>query len=134
VKGILREKVNMKTILILDDEPEIGMLLAAIIKAMGLTAIQSTTIADARSEIRNYYVDLLIIDNQLSDGIGIEEVPNMVKLKPNMRIAMMSAFDSKEIINMVNDGTVIAFLNKPFSRKDVVSMIEKVFPDLALTH
>jgi DNA-binding NtrC family response regulator len=124
----------MKTILILDDEPEIVMLLAAIIKALGLIAIQSTTIADARRDIVKYYVDLLIMDNQLSDGIGIEELPNMIELKPNMRIVMMSSFESKEIIAKVNDGTIAAFLNKPFSRKDVMSIIEKVFPDLVLTN
>jgi DNA-binding NtrC family response regulator len=124
----------MKTILILDDEPEIVMLLAAIIKALGLIAIQSTTIADARRDIVKYYVDLLIMDNQLSDGIGIEELPNMIELKPNMRIVMMSSFESKEIIAKANDGTIAAFLNKPFSRKDVMSIIEKVFPDLVLTN
>jgi len=118
----------MKTILILDDEPEICLLLAAILKGLGFSTIQSTTISEARQRLQKNLVDLLFMDINLSDGNGILEVPQMQKLNPGLHIVLMSAFYSPEITTLQETKAIHSFMSKPFSRTDVVSIINELFP------
>jgi len=120
----------MKTILILDDEPEICLLLAAILKGMGYSTIQSVTISEAKDRLHQNKVDLLIMDIHLADGNGIEEVPRMKVLKPGLQIVLMSAFHSQDVTRMELNQSIYAFMSKPFSRSQVVSIITHLFPTI----
>lgn len=62
----------MAEILIIEDEKPLRISIARMFERSGHTISQAATIAEARDVLANCSPDLIVIDNHLPDGLGIE--------------------------------------------------------------
>jgi len=81
-------------VLIVDDEPEIGELIAAAAQAVGMRSTVTTGYEAFRAALTPE-VDLLVIDLMLPDVDGIEILRHLGKARCRSRILLMSGFDRK---------------------------------------
>lgn len=109
----------MKNILICDDNIYIIEMLSHILGNHYLHTC--LTLQTAETIFNNYQLDIIILDNNLPDGLGSEMILELKKRKPDIHYIIMSGDKPNNINELLNDD--IDFLLKPFSIDDVLTLI-----------
>ena len=118
--------VAPKGVCIVDDNPEIRNVYAAILKARGhrvvLTASSGEEIMSEpfRSKLR--YIDVVIMDYLMGPMNGLQAAAAVLEYNPKIKMIIASGED--EIENEISISG-LAYLRKPFSRSDVLRLIEE---------
>lgn len=108
-------------ILLVDDEPEICHLLAAMLKRAGYTTITAHSIAEARKALLVERPIAAFIDIHLPDGLGYELIEDVRLVAPSARVIAISAVDSES--GAAHDRGADQFLAKPFDRTHVLAAL-----------
>jgi two-component system, response regulator PdtaR len=107
------------SVLVIEDDSIVGMLLAELLEAMGydVCAIEATE-ADAVAAAVRCRPDLMIVDVQLSNGSGISAVEEILRTR-----AIPYVFVSGDIsrVQALRPGAV---LQKPYRESDLVQAIQ----------
>ena len=120
-----------KTILVLDDELEIVSLIKHFLQRHGYHVFGFTNPMLAIEHFilnsRNY--SLIICDLRMPTMNGFECVKKMRELVPSIKVILMSAFDINDPLYMTLSSSlkINGFIQKPFSLKEVISIIIKQF-------
>src|SRR5450432_899608 len=83
-----------KEILIVDDEMDICYLLGGILKQKNYNSSFANSISDAQKAIDKAPPSLLILDNRLPDGLGMDFIPYVKENYPLVKILMVTAYDT----------------------------------------
>lgn len=106
-------------ILIVDDDPEIALLLKRMLQNQGSANITiCNSIREADEKLKGSDPDIAFIDINLGDGIGYELVPVLLRNK-DVRIVIMSATGLPDEEQIVRNRGAHFFLPKPFTQNDV---------------
>jgi two-component system, OmpR family, response regulator len=120
---VLKSK-STKKILAVDDDGEIGLVLEMILtdKEFELDYVNSLLSADEYLE--RYKPSLIILDNKLPDGFGVDFISYIRKKYPSIKIIMISGFGSVRDVALNNGADV--FLEKPFSLDEFNEAINRL--------
>lgn len=116
--------MQKQKILIVDDDPDIGMMMKMMLQFKGYDVALFTNPDNIEEEISNQHYDLIFIDMLLSGRNGIDIC---TALKSNAAVAaipviMMSAHpDAKQICLAAGASDFIA---KPFEVKEVLAKVQ----------
>lgn len=103
-------------ILIIDDEIDLSLLL----KSYFIRKNNEVTLAHSLSEglrlLPEFQPDVLVLDNNLPDGVGWKEAPNIARAHPSVFIYLVSAYHPSRPEMPLNARFKI--LEKPVSLKD----------------
>jgi DNA-binding response OmpR family regulator len=108
-------------ILLVDDEPEICHLLAAMLKRAGYITITAHSIAEARKALLVERPVAAFIDIHLPDGLGYDLIDDIRLAVPTARVIAISAVDSES--GAAHDRGADQFLAKPFDRNHVLAAL-----------
>lgn len=78
-----------RTLLLVDDEPSIGLTLGALLEDEGWTVIVAESLRAAREGMRSD-LDVAILDRNLQDGKGTALVAELRARSPRIRIVVMT--------------------------------------------
>jgi DNA-binding response OmpR family regulator len=110
-------------ILIIDDEIEVCMLLKNYLtKKVKQVGFSTTLTAGIASFIRTK-PNLLILDNNLPDGFGIENIALFKKINPSIYIVLISA--RSDLKNTALEKGADFFIEKPISFSILNTILEK---------
>ncbi len=114
----------MGSVLVVDDEIDICMLVTRQLKSIGIKAEYALSIKEALSKTAFTPYDLYMIDLNLTDGSGFTLVQKLKEAQPNSRIIIISAYDheSKRAIKSGAD----LFVAKPLSKKTINDALHAV--------
>ena len=118
----MREQVEISSdslgkVLIVDDEPDICLLLARKLQKKGFDASYAMSLHDGFEKFREVDPNFLILDHNLPDGYGLTNINRFKELNPQLKVIVISA--------EVNLGDRAAkagadhFTPKPISFKDI---------------
>jgi|ERR1022692_554437 DNA-binding response OmpR family regulator len=113
--------MTKKNILIVDDEMDICYLLGGILKKKNYDPIFANTISDAQKAIDKSPPSLLILDNRLPDGLGIDFIPYVKENYPSVKILMVTAYDTASDKLMAYNKGADYFIAKPLNR-DLINL------------
>jgi two-component system, OmpR family, response regulator len=82
-------------------------------------------IATAKEYLTKQTPPVIILDNRLPDGFGVDFIGYIKKNHPATRIIMMSGYDSSVKDVALKNGADI-YLQKPFTRDQIYEAIEKL--------
>ena len=116
---------QMKKILIVEDEGDMCLLLNIILNGKDFTLDHVKTLAEATAYLQSASPHLVLLDNKLPDGLGIDFIPEIKKNYPDVRIIMLSGFDASAGDVAVENGADV-FLSKPFTREQLKQAIHHV--------
>ena len=117
----------MKTILVVDDEPEIRKLVAAMLTRSGYRVLSADTGENAiRLFKTNPDTDLLLTDVVAPGMSGPMIADQIAALKPDIKVLFMSGYDSTQVVQRYVAGKGYSLLIKPFTMEQLGSKVRAV--------
>ena len=113
------------TVLVVDDEPAVRMILAHVLKQMGLSVLSAQDGGDA---VRVYAehgheIDIVFLDLTMPVMSGEEVFRCIVEQDPNARVVLCSGYSEAKAHARFADRKPEAFLEKPFRIVDVARVV-----------
>ena len=100
------------TILVVDDEPSIRRAIATALA--GSTVHQAATCAEALALAKDSFPDLVLLDNQLPDGSGLDLVAKLKAIDAELPVVLLTGHGSVDLaVDALKRGCT-DFLEKPF--------------------
>lgn len=115
-----------ESVLIIDDELEIGMLLASIIRSMGYTPVYANSFKAGEQQVQALKPMIVFLDIDLPDGSGFDLLPVIKEICADCKVIMISASDGREEREKAIRSGAYRFIGKPFSRRDVKEAVSNV--------
>jgi two-component system, NtrC family, response regulator PilR len=118
--------LQKKTVLIIDDEEELCMLMEMVLERQHFLSKSLHTLKDAMDVIEGLKPDYIFLDNHLPDGKGVHFIKQMIDLYPRVKIVMMTAHNDKHINEAALNQGASYFLHKPFNRNNIENIINSL--------
>src|SRR5262252_8807357 len=116
-----------KRILVVDDEPNIGLSLQMILEGEGYNVLVCKTASEFHSKAARYRPDVCLLDVRLPDGNGIELVP-LLQVPAVMISGHSTIADAVEALR----AGAFDFLEKPLARDKVLVVVKNALEQAAL--
>jgi len=116
--------ITTRRALIIDDEQDICLLLAAVLKKSGFITDFSNTLEEASKKLLKFDPQLIILDLNLPDGSGFSLIPEIKEKLPNVKVVVCSAYDGPKEKNRAKREGADAFVGKPLERSAFKDVIE----------
>ena len=123
--------VAEETVLVVDDEPTVRLLVTDVLSELGYTAIEASDSAGGLRVLQSdARIDLLISDVGLPGGMtGPQMVEAARDERPNLRVLFITGFAENAVLNSGLLEPNMAVMTKPFAVNDLAqqirAMIEK---------
>lgn len=115
-------------ILVVDDETDIFYLVSKIFKELNIDFVQAETINEGlMAIIKTPSIALVLLDNHLPDGLGIEFIKRFKEKKRS--VVMMTAFDTRYDRKYAEAQGADDFIGKPFTKQQMTTVITKILFD-----
>jgi two-component system, OmpR family, KDP operon response regulator KdpE len=107
------QEMNAQSILIIDDEKELCILLENFLAKKSRAIDYSNSLESGLLKFKQMNPDLLILDHNLPDGNGIDNISIFKKLNKSLRIIIISAMSNLK--NEALEKGADYFIEKPIS-------------------
>jgi DNA-binding response OmpR family regulator len=114
-----------KKVLIVEDEGDMCLLLNIILNDTDLELDHVQSLLAADEYLQKELPSVIILDNKLPDGFGVDFITYLKQKYPSIRIIMISGFDAAAKDVALENGADI-FLEKPFTRDQIFKSIEEL--------
>ena len=116
------ESTKAKKVLIIEDEGDMCLLLNIMLNGKEMELDHVKSLASAEEYLQKEQPPVVILDNKLPDGFGIDFI-NFIKTScPSTKIIMISGYDgSAKDVALYNGADI--FLEKPFTRNQLYDAI-----------
>ena len=104
---------TLKSVLVIDDEPDICELAEITLSRMGLKAQTANDVATAKQLLASESFELCLTDMNLPDGNGIELVEFIQKNHPQTPVAVITAYGNVESAVRALKAGAFDFVSKP---------------------
>ncbi|MBC7799497.1 MAG: response regulator, partial [Gemmatimonadaceae bacterium] len=114
-----------ETVLVVDDEPTVRMLVTDVLQDLGYAAIEAADGASAlhilRSDVR---IDLLVSDVGLPGGMNGRQIADAARsLRPDLRVLFITGYAENAILSHGHLDPGMHVLTKPFAMDALTSRI-----------
>jgi len=110
-------------VLVVDDAPEFGQLVGAVLGAAGHSIVQAPDLASARAELEESRVDLVVLDLGLPDGDGLD-LCRWVRSNGDTYVLVVSGRDQTDDGVAALEAGADDFLGKPFTPRELSARVE----------
>ncbi len=112
------------TVLIVEDQPEVRVVLVEALKAIGYMTIEAGDVSEAEEVLAAFEVDLVLSDVVLPGALsGVALARKLFESRPDLPVVMMSGNADAEMVLRDRPGGRIAMLRKPFQRDELARAI-----------
>jgi CheY-like chemotaxis protein len=120
------EKKQIKNILLIDDEKDLGFLLGDSLNSRGFRMEFAQTKREALKLLNRRPPDLVLLDLKLPDGDGMTLLSATRKMTPAPAVIITTAFGSEETRREAKTLGAYGFLDKPYHEEDVIRTIREM--------
>lgn len=122
------EKNHQRTLLLVDDEPDITSSLERIFRRRHYRVIKAISGKEALDILKNENVGVVITDQRMPEMTGVQLLTQVHKLYPDMiRIILTGQADMDAVMDAVNKGSVYRFLTKPWNSDELAISVDEAF-------
>lgn len=119
---------SSRTLLLLDDEPNILSALKRLLRGEGYTLLAYTDPHEALEALQREPVDVILSDQRMPAMSGVEFLRRARELRPDtVRIALSGYTELQFITDAINDGAIYKFLTKPWDDQQLRGHIADAF-------
>ena len=113
-----------RKVLIIEDEGDMCLLLNIILAGKKLQLDHVKSLADAQSYLEDTHPQVVLLDNKLPYGFGVDFIPQIKKQNPSAKIIMITGFDASAGDVALENGADM-FLTKPFTKEQLQDSVSK---------
>lgn len=119
----------MKTILIVDDQMGIRLLLNEVFKKEGYHTLTAANGKQALQMAEESYLDMVLLDMKIPGMDGIEILKNLKTIQPDIQVIMMTAYGELDLIeeSIVNGAS--CYFTKPFDVFEIREAVKQLLTD-----
>lgn len=107
---------NQKAVII-DDEIDTCLLLGMVLKKFGIVSYRAHTLADGLQKVIEEQPMFIFLDNNLPDGVGVEEIARFREKAPNSKLFMITAMSG--LCELAFQSGADGFVEKPLSTEKI---------------
>ena len=96
------------TIVVVDDEPAIVRMCVQVLRSKGHTVHGFTRAEEALGHLTGETADLLVVDYKMPELTGLDFIQRAWTLRPGVRVVMIMAHGTREVITKANESGVQA--------------------------
>ena len=118
----------MKTILLLEDLPEIRAWLRALVVQVfpGSTVVESARVQDALQQVGAHRFDLAMIDLGLPDGSGVKVVQALREAQPDAQSVVVTIHDDDDHLFPALQAGAYGYLLKEQPREQLMEHLQRI--------
>ncbi|MBS1606531.1 MAG: response regulator [Bacteroidetes bacterium] len=116
---------RQRHILIVEDDGDICLLMEILLQSSDVTIRRAKTLAAAQEALEEDQPDVVVLDNRLPDGFGIDLISTIKKKYPAVKVMMVTGVDHAAQDLALEVGAD-AFLAKPFTKEQLVQSIRSL--------
>ena len=125
---LLRAPVRRRTLLLVDDEPNVIAGLRRLLRQDGYHILCASNGAEALQLLGSQPVDIIVADQRMPDMTGVEFLRQAKLLYPQtIRMVLSGHSEFHAVADAINEGAVYRFLTKPWDDAELLSVIEQAF-------
>jgi two-component system OmpR family response regulator len=113
----------MKKILIVEDEADMCLLLNILLAGKNIRLDHVKSLSSASAYLESNQPAIMILDNKLPDGYGVDYIPELKKSQPGLKIIMISGLTGAAMDLALENGAD-AFLHKPFTKDQLYKSVQ----------
>jgi len=113
----------MKKILIVEDEADMCLLLNILLADKNIRLDHVKSLSSATSYLETNHPAVVILDNKLPDGYGIDIIPELKKNQPGLKVIMISGL-TDAVMDLALENGADAFLHKPFTKDQLYKSVQ----------
>lgn len=118
-------KTDLHKILIIEDEGDMCLLIELLLKPKNVELSHVKNLFDAQAFLKNQHPSLIVLDNRLPDGYGVDFINFVKESYPDIKIVMISGVDAAAQDFALENGAD-SFLPKPFTKQQLYSSIDSL--------
>ena len=119
----LKQKL-IKKILVVEDEGEIGLVLDMVLNKGAIEMDYVSDLLSADEYLQRQQPSVIILDNKLPDGFGVDFIIYIKKKYPSIKIVMISGLTAARDVALENGADL--FFEKPFSMEEFENAINRL--------
>lgn len=120
------QNLNKSRILFVDDEPEILRSLERITKKLDAVILTASSGQDALDIINECAVDVIVSDFNMPNMDGNQLLEQVAEISPEtVRMVLTGHGDMEMIVNLINNGHIWGFLQKPWDNFDLIIKLKQ---------
>jgi len=123
-KTAVQTRTSQK-ILIVEDEGEMCLVLNILLSDENIELDHVKNLSAAEEYLSNELPSLIILDNKLPDGYGVDYIAYVKKKYPSIKIIMITGFDASAKDVAMENGADL-FLEKPFTKQEFLAAIKSL--------
>jgi two-component system OmpR family response regulator len=108
----------LKKILVIEDEGDMCLLLEILLNAQNIKVDHVKSLSDAKRFLKQEQPDVILLDNRLPDGYGIDFIGYIKGFYPATKIVMISGVDAA-VRDLALEVGADNFLLKPFTKQQL---------------
>jgi len=106
-------------IVVVDDEPTIVLMCRRVLEARGHAVHGFTGVQAALAQLEAEEADLLVVDYKMPELDGLEFVQRAWAIRPGLRVVMITAHGTREVIGRATESGVQSVVLKPFTPSEL---------------
>ncbi len=114
-------------VLAVDDSAAMLVIIGTYLKGSMYDIVE--TARDGKTAVEKYdrlRPDIVLLDVVMPQQSGPETLREILKLNPTATVGMVSSFGTEDVVNDCLRTGARGFLNKPFSRDDLLKFMERL--------
>ena len=123
-KRATQHGATAKTVLLIDDEPDILELLEITLLKMGLVVDKASGVKAALSKLASQHYDLCLTDMRMPDGDGLDVVKYITSKKLDIPVAVITAHGNMDNAITVLKAGAFDYLAKPLSLAQLRTLVK----------
>ena len=117
---------QVKKIFIVEDEGDMCLLLNIMLQQKEVKLDHAKTIAAAHEYLEKERPSIIILDNKLPDGLGIDFLSFIKENYPATKVVMISGYASASAKDTALKNGADIFLEKPFTKEQLYSSVKQL--------
>jgi DNA-binding NtrC family response regulator len=106
-------------IVVVDDEPSIVLMCRRVLESQGHDVQGFTSVHSALALLEAEEADLLVVDYKMPELNGLEFVQRAWAIRPGLRVVMITAHGTREVISRATQTGVQSVVLKPFTPSEL---------------
>ena len=113
------------TVIVADDDLSIRMVIGEALKAEKWQVIEAADVPELERLVKEGVGDIVISDVLMPGGNGLDAMPDLIALRPELPFIVMSAHNTLSTAMAATERGAFDYLPKPFDLDELVSLVKR---------